>query len=192
MDRLSFRHWGMLAVAGVGMANGIFACSSDDDPAANPGNDGGPDTGNDVSNGNVDGGSDAALLPIDCEVAIVGGGAGRRAHGVQAHEPTGRRHGHRRYVEHRRLLCSRRTIGSAGRFRDVQFGPNANDVTGTGGYRCLRQSVHRDARDRARRDGRRRHSDSPNLRGLQNPLGDASVGQVLRIWRRRVQVALRQ
>src|SRR5688572_20590974 len=113
------RNWGMLALFGVGTAGGIGACG-DDDVVVSP-KDAGTDAVAETSTP-VEGGSDAGLTPLDCEVAIVGGGPG----GVHTaykltNPPTG-------------TTATGVTSGSGvclfekndrlgGRFRDIQLGP---------------------------------------------------------------------
>lgn len=128
MTRSRTRQLGMLALFGIGTAGGIGACG-DDDVVTRP-MDAGTDTApGDSSTG--DGGSDAGLQAIDCEVAIVGGGAG----GVHtAYKLTNPPAG---------TTVTGITAGSGvcvfekndylgGRLKDIQLGPNANDLYGTG------------------------------------------------------------
>src|SRR5262245_19478714 len=131
MNRLPLRHWGMFALVSAGLVRGVVACG-DDDVAAGP-VDAGGGSDSTINNADTGGGTDAGA-PLECEVAITGGGPG----GVHTaymltNPPSG-------------TTVTGLTSGSGvclfekidrlgGRFRDIQLGPNPEDVYGTGGYR---------------------------------------------------------
>src|SRR6185295_15958984 len=130
---MSVRRLGALAVLASSFAAGIFACG-DDDVAVTEKDAGGDAT---VDTGGGDSGGDAGLTPLDCEVAIVGAGPGGLHTAYKlTNPPSG-------------TTVTGLTAGSGvcvfekndrigGRIRDLQVGPNADDLYGTGGYRLYK------------------------------------------------------
>lgn len=173
---LRFWHWGLMAAAGAAAANGVVACSSDDPTTPAPGVDAGVDST--VPDAKIDPPvPDAAIdsgAPLECEVAIVGGGPGGLHTAYKLTNPpagttvTGLTSGSG-------VCLFEKNDRLGGRFRDVSFGPKPDDVTGTGGYRMYDNQYTAELAQELSVTSVAPVSFS-NLRALQDPGGDA--GQV--------------
>jgi hypothetical protein len=157
----------------VSSLGGVYACSSDD--GVTPGTDAGVDssTGSDGSN---DAPADQSSPPIECEVAIVGGGPGGLHTAYKLTNPPADAGTVTGLTTPSGLCVFEKNDRLGGRVRDVQFGANASDVTGTGAYRMYDNQYTYDLATELGVTVQAPFAFS-NLRGLENP-GGADAGQL--------------
>jgi hypothetical protein len=180
-DRAHVRRWiGLFAVTGASLG-GVFACAGDDTNPLLPGSsDAGTDATVKADGGAPEGGetdaNDAqtdqgAPTNLECEVAIVGGGPGgvhtayRLTNPPDAGTVTG-------VTTPAGVCLFEKNDRLGGRIRDVQFGPDAGDVTGTGAYRMYDIQYTKALADELGVTTVAPYA-FENLRGLQDPGGDA-------------------
>lgn len=170
MQRVGMQHWAALAIMVTAFGGGMFACSDDleGETTTSP-----REAGVGEGSAPVDAGADQSNGALDCEVAIVGGGAGGVHTAYKLTNPgdagtvTGLTAGSG-------VCLFEKNDRLGGRIRDVQFGANAGDTTGTGGYRLYDNQYTFDLANELGVP-----TEAPvafsNLRGLQDPNGN--VGQ---------------
>jgi hypothetical protein len=166
MHRVGIRHWVALAIVLTACGGGIAACSDDPEPDAFVQKEaGGGETSTSDAGDAGEGGS-----ALDCEIAIVGGGPGgvhtayKLTNPGDAGTPTGLTSGGG-------VCLFEKNDRLGGRIRDVSFGPNPGDVTGTGAYRMYDNQY---TFQLANELGVTVEApfDFSNLRGLQDPGGN--------------------
>lgn len=181
MKRGSMRTWAALSIVATAVGGGVVACAANDATgghgAADAGDAKAPDSSthdaaNDVTtnDSSTDAAPDSGLPSLDCEVAIIGGGPGGVHTAYRLTNPPADAGAPTGVTSPGGVCLFEKNDRLGGRIRDVQFGPDAGDVTGTGAYRMYDiQYTHALAQELGVTT--QPSFDFSNLRGLQDPGG---------------------